>query len=135
MLSFLASLFSRAAPAPQFGRPAVKDILLCRFPDDDSGRPGQKPRPVIVQELDGDWLVVAYGTSRRLDDVRQSEFVVYPDPKNGLDRATKFSLSRQYRLPMTWEFFQVPRGRPFGKSPKMGALTGLDRLSRFWAGL
>lgn len=106
--------------------PSPKDILLCRFPEDGK-TPSAKARPVLVKAVGRGGVTVIYGTSRKtgvFDAKRDGEFVVEADRNNGLDTRTKFDCRKTATLPLTREWFQVPRGTPFGRTPKMGRLAG-----------
>ena len=111
--------------------PAVGDIVYSLFPE-TKGVPAKKPRPALVTMIleldDGSRIVrVAYGTSQKVRELHSGEFVITPSAESayivsGLSFPTKFNLRRQENLPYTDEWFSVPSHRPFGQSPKLGAL-------------
>ncbi len=118
--------------------PQVGEIVLTRWPDSTTGRPG-KPRFTVVTSVrrtaSGYVLSVAYGTSRHKGDLQPGDFLLDPDvdgyglfKKTGLQVSTKFSLSSIRELPFNANWFKVPCDRPFGDSPKIGRLP--DELFR-----
>lgn len=108
--------------------PEIGDIVLCKFPGSDKLRPGL----VVGAPLFGNAVDVAYGTSRSLHDLRSGDFVIHPDPYNGLWRPTKFCTTKTSRLPLTFEWFAVPRGK-VGRSPLLGRVQGWRNKLAFWA--
>ena len=110
---------------------ALGEIVYCRFPE-SAGTPASKPRPALVVgrvEFDNGAIgvSVAYGTSKRVDDLKSGEFAITPrEPAayklSGLSFATKFDLRRVESLPYTEEWFRVPPSRPHGQQPKLGTL-------------
>ena len=118
-------------PPAAFPLPVPGDIVYCRFPE-EVGKPGPKPRPALVTGLahfeDGTiGVVVAYGTSQRVDQLYAGEFSIVPEDGEpyraaGLSYPTKFDLRRRVTLPYTDAWFRVPQRPLFGKTPKMGTL-------------
>jgi hypothetical protein len=82
----------------------------------------------IVQFDDGGIGVsVAYGTSKKLNDLHSGEFTITRDDgdayvHSGLSFSTKFNLARRANLPYTDEWFRVPPAPRFGQNPKLGLL-------------
>lgn len=115
-----------------FPLPVPGDIVYCRFPEEEVGRPGPKPRPALVTALielaDGSpGVLVAYGTSQRVDELHSGEFAIVPadgEPYRaaGLSYPTKFDLRRRVPLPYNDLWFRVPPRPTFGQTPKMGTL-------------
>ena len=111
--------------------PAPGDIVYCCFPE-TIGTPAVKPRPAlvvgVVEFKDGTPGVnVAYGTSKRVDDLRSGEFAVTPLDgiafrESGLSYPTKFDVGNVVSLPYTDEWFRVPPARPHGNQPRLGFL-------------
>lgn len=79
---------------------------------------------------------VVYGTSQKLDRLYPGEFAITPQDGElfvvaGLDRPTKFDMTRPVFLPYTDEWFAVPPGAPYGQTPKLGILhPGLVRRAK-----
>lgn len=70
---------------------------------------------------------VAYGTSKKVTELRAGEFAITPADgpaytHSGLSYPTRFDLKSLEDLPYTDAWFRVPRGQPFGQSPKLGIL-------------
>ena len=117
---------------PAFPPPVPGDIVYCRFPEEEVGKPGAKPRPALVTGLvrfdDGTvGVVVAYGTSQRVDQLHSGEFAIVPGDGEpyvaaGLSFPTKFDLRRRVPLPYNDAWFRVPPRPAFGQTPKMGTL-------------
>jgi len=114
-----------------FPLPGAGDIVWCRFPRRGFSEPGPKPRPALVVDigqLRGEPAVeVVYGTSQKLERLYPGEFAITLADGDrfsvaGLDRATKFDLTRPVFLPYSDEWFAVPPGAPFGQTPKLGLL-------------
>ena len=120
--------------------PGAGDIVWCRFPHRGFSVPGPKPRPALVVDighLRGEPAAkVVYGTSRKLDRLYPGEFAITPQDGElfvvaGLDRPTKFDMTRPVFLPYTDEWFAVPPGAPYGQTPKLGILhPGLVRRAK-----
>lgn len=117
---------------PGFPLPVPGDIVYCRFPEGDLGKRGPKPRPAlvtgIVQMDDGTpGVVVAYGTSQRVDQLHSGEFAIVPGDGEpyvaaGPSFPTKFDLRKRVPLPYNDVWFRVPPRPAFGQTPKMGTL-------------
>lgn len=114
-----------------FAPPQPGDIVWCRFAEGRLPGPGPKPRPALVLqvgEAGGRPVVaVAYGTSRKLDQLYAGEFSISPADGDafgaaGLSHATKFNLARTFELDYNETWFAVPPGAPHGQSPKLGLL-------------
>lgn len=122
--------------------PTVGEVVLTRWPDAETGRPGKARLTVVVavrRTKVGFVVSVAYGTSRHLADCQPGDFVVDPDVdgynvfrRTGLQVPTKFSLASIRELPFDEKWFKVAEGRPFGDSPKIGHFP--DALFRKVAG-
>ncbi len=118
---------TRTLPAP-----AVGDIVWCRFPElpDSQGRP--KPPPALVTGVkirsEGVNLRVAYGTSRRVDQLHTGEFSItrnfHPQAflLAGLAEDTKFNIGEVIELPWQDRYFDVPPRPKYGQTPKLGTL-------------
>ena len=113
-----------------FAPPRPGDIVWCRFPEELPG-PGPKPRPALVLqvgETGGRPVVeVAYGTSRKVDQLYAGEFAISPADGDafdaaGLSHATKFNLARTFELDYNDTWFGVAPGAPHGQGPKLGLL-------------
>ena len=119
-----------------YALPTPGDFVWCRFPEDARLKPAPKPRPVLVlavgehEDDPGIPMVrVAAGTSRKvlpgqrypwellIEDDGSSAFQV-----SGLSYTTKFNVRNTLELPYTSMFFEPPPQRPFGATPKLGAL-------------
>lgn len=120
-----------------FSAPQQWDIVYGRFPyPPDFSEPGPEPHYCLVldvfeDEKTGDpWVIVAFGTSQRTDDLRSGEFLVnrlhQPDQGSGLDKPTKFSVARTRlaELPYNDKFFAPPPSRRNAgqKDPLVGRL-------------
>lgn len=76
------------------------------------------------------WVVIAFGTSKRVDDLLAGQFAVLPEhgapfKKCGLAMPTKFSFEREKlaKLPYNDEWFAIPKPpRTSSATPKIGAL-------------
>ncbi len=112
--------------------PEPGDIVWCRFPDRARDVAGLKPRPALViavtQYTDGTSVMVAYGTSQKLNRWVAGEFAIR-NAENlaaytaaGLSYDTKFRLGDALELPWTDEFFAVPPSSRHGQTPKLGTL-------------
>ena len=120
-----------AAGSSWFSPPSPGDIVWCRFPQRELSGPGPKPRPALVLrvgEAQGNPAVeVAYGTSRKVDELYAGEFVIRPSDgpayeAAGLSYPTKFNLARTFELDFNSEWFAIPPGAPCGQTPKLGIL-------------
>lgn len=119
------------APPGGFPPPQPGDIVWCRFPEGRLPGPGPKARPALVLqvgEADGRPVVaVAYGTSRKVDQLYPGEFAVSPADGGafeaaGLSYPTKFNLARAFELDYNDIWFAVAPGAPHGQTPKLGLL-------------
>lgn len=101
--------------------PAPGDIAWCWFPEAGTPiQPGRKPRPVFVIASDNDplplRLYVAYGTSRKLNNLFAGEFCITPDDGvafevSGLNYPTKFNLAKAVVLPYQAPWFTLAPGK------------------------
>lgn len=114
-----------------FAPPQPGDIVWCRFPEGHLSGPDPKARPALVLqvgEADGRPVVaVAYGTSRKVDQLYAGEFAISPADGDafgaaGLSYATKFNLARTFDLDYNETWFAVAPGAPHGQTPKLGLL-------------
>lgn len=114
-----------------FAAPAPGDIVWCRFPERQLRGPGPKPRPALVLAVrefeERPIAVVAYGTSRKLDQLYAGEFAITPTEWSayeaaGLSAPTKFNFARTSELDFNGVWFAVPPGAPHGQNPKLGIL-------------
>ena len=118
--------------SPPWKSPAVGDIVWCHFPELPQSHPGPKPRPALVVRVtikdDGAAVMVAYGSSQRLDRLLSGEFAIrqalHPAAfaLAGLSFDTKFSFRQMVDLPWTNDFFEVPPKAMHGHNPKLGTL-------------
>lgn len=114
-----------------FAAPIPGDIVWCRFPESKLSGPGAKARPALVlrvgEEQGHPVVVVAYGTSRKVDTLYAGEFAIMPADlaayeASGLSYPTKFNLGETFELDFNTEWFAVPPGAPCGQRPKLGVL-------------
>jgi len=114
-----------------FAPPQPGDIVWCRFPQNRVPGPGPKPRPALVLavgEVNGNPVVrVAYGTSRKTDQLYAGEFAILPGladafAASGLSYPTKFDLGATFELDYNDIWFGVPAHAPHGQNPKLGIL-------------
>jgi hypothetical protein len=113
-------------------QPLAGDIVWSWFPDEFQTKPAQMPRPALVVSVYDDeaphyGVLVAYGTSQRVNTLFRGEFAITRSDgdafnSSGLSFETKFDFSRCLQLPFSDEFFGVPPGAPHGQQPKLGAL-------------
>lgn len=94
--------------------PDPGDIVWCRLPQRPRDVPGPKPRPALVVSVteheDGVAVMVAYGTSQKLDRLAAGEFAIRKAQNRaayemaGLSYDTKFDLRNRVELPWndTW---------------------------------
>ena len=118
-------------PPSEFPPPVPGEIVYCRFPE-IAGHAAPKSRPALVTGLaqfeDGTLgVVVAYGTSQRVNELYAGEFAIAPGDGEayraaGLSFPTKFNLAKRVTLPYTDVWFRVPPAPSFGQTPKMGIL-------------
>jgi hypothetical protein len=112
-------------------------IAWCRFPLDDTGKPGKKLRPTLVRATARDTesrrsaVVVSYGTKTlklgyrdRVDLVIQNAVQL---DRLGLTMATRFDLDLLQRVPWAEEFFAPP---PHAQGIVTGVLNE-EQLERF----
>ncbi len=112
--------------------PEPGDIVWCRFPQRPRDVPGPKPRPALVisvtEHQDGYAIMVAYGTSQKLDRLMAGEFAIRKRENlsayalAGLSFDTKFDLRERVELPWGEEFFGVPPDPRHGQTPQLGSL-------------
>lgn len=117
--------------------PSPGDIVWCRFPHRGVAGPGPKARPALVTAVgragDQPTAFVAYGTSRKVDQLFPGEFAILStEPAAfdaaGLTHSTKFDLARIFELDFNDLWFGVAPGAPYGQTPKLGILhPGLVR--------
>lgn len=120
-----------AAVPGWFSPPSPGDIVWCRFPERGLPGPGPKARPALVlqvgEDQDHSVVVVAYGTSQKVDHLYAGEFAIAPVDRAayeaaGLSSPTKFVLGRTSELDYNDVWFAVPPGAPYGQTPKLGLL-------------
>lgn len=131
-----------AAPDPRWGKPSAGEILWCAFPNHRELRPGPKHRPALAITVDDAEaplyrVLVAYGTSQRVDELHSGEFAIAPADAAayrlaGLSYPTKFDVGKRALLPYTSDWFAVPPGAPHGQVPRLGTLHP-SLLNRFRA--
>jgi PemK-like, MazF-like toxin of type II toxin-antitoxin system len=127
--------------------PLAGDIVWCHFPELPQLEPGPKPRPALILQVRETEerqfrVLVAYGTSRKLDALRTGEFAVRRQDGTafrlaGLEADTKFSLQAAVELDYSDEWFKPPPLRPHGAQPKLGELHAslVQRAAAAWAAL
>lgn len=123
---------SDRAPPRWWKEPLAGDIVWCRFPENLTRSPTQKPRPVLIltvyRELPAEiGVLVAYGTSQKVTQLYAGEFAITRADGEafraaGLSYDIKFNLARCIKLPFNTEYFDVPPGAPHGQHPKLGVL-------------
>lgn len=125
--------------------PLAGDIVWCHFPQDLTVTPADKPRPGLILEVFSDHapqyaVLVAYGTSQKVNQLVSGEFAITAQDRSalmiaGLSYPTKFNLKQRVELPYVETYFQVPPGAPFGQIPKLGTLhpSLMRRVSAAWA--
>jgi hypothetical protein len=114
-------------PEPQAGA-----IAWCRFPDTPALEPAPKPRPALLLTVFDDdapqfRVLVAYGTSQKVNRLYAAEFAITPQDGAafelaGLSFPTKFNLLKTVELPFSTPWFDVPPAAPFGRFPQLGVL-------------
>lgn len=108
-----------------FAPPETGDIVWCRFPQDKIPHPGPKPRPALVLRVDAlpkneFAVVVAYGTSKNVNQLFSGEFALANDyAPAGLAEPAKFNLFNAARLVFDDAWFSAPSG---SRSPVMGRI-------------
>lgn len=120
------------APEPRWGKPSAGEILWCAFPVSKEPRSGPKNRPVLAITVDDTEeplyrVLVAYGTSQRVDALHAGEFAILPADAAayelaGLSYPTKFNLRQCVLLPFNSDWFAVPPAAPHGQLPRLGTL-------------
>lgn len=133
---------SDAQPEPRWGKPSAGEILWCAFPTSKALQPGPKQRPALAITVDDAEaplyrVLVAYGTSQRVDELHSGEFAIAPADAAayslaGLSYPTKFNLRERVLLPFSSDWFAVPPGAPHGQLPRLGTLHP-SLLNRFRA--
>jgi hypothetical protein len=108
------------------------DIVWCHFPHLPALQPGPKPRPALVMRVFEDTItryrvLVAYGTSQKLQSLRAGEFSITARDSaayhlSGLSFGSKFSLKDVVELAYNAQWFKVPPHAPHGQLPKIGML-------------
>ena len=73
------------------------------------------------------YVHVAYGTSRKTDELYPGEFLISPEDgqafvASGLSLSTKFDLGKSVDLPYNETWFSVPSNARHGQTPKIGVL-------------
>lgn len=106
--------------------PQVGAIYWCRFPEDETVFCPGKVRPVLLLDTsrreDGQMeVLVAYGTSQKLDLQHKGEFL-YAVQAEGLTVEGKFRLGKRRWLPVTNEYFRSNPSLPKGTPVKIGVL-------------
>ena len=112
--------------------PSVGDIVWCHFPGLPALEPGPKPTPALILQVeartDGHNVQVAYGTSKRVSQLKSGEFAItrslHPAAFElaGLAFDTKFDCRAVVDLPWSERFFKVPPRPADGQTPKLGTL-------------
>ena len=72
-------------------------------------------------------VVVAYGTSQKVNELHAGEFLISSTDDqayraSGLSFPTKFDLKKRVALPYTDEWFRVPPVPAYGQTPQLGTL-------------
>ena len=124
----------------RFPLPEPGDIVFCRFPQVGALRPGPKSRPALVLQVGfveaEPYVHVAYGTSRKTDELYPGEFLMSPEDgqafaASGLSLSTKFDLGKSVDLPYNETWFSVPPNARHGQTPGIGLLhPGLMRRAQ-----
>lgn len=124
--------------------PEAGEIVWCHFPEDRGFKKGPKPRPALVIKVFDDqaphfFVLVAYGTSQKTDQLRSGEFLISRNDAAayrlaGLSYPTKFSFHSTLELPFNDEWFKVPPGAPDGQTPRLGILhpSLIPRVRSAW---
>jgi hypothetical protein len=111
--------------------PSPGDIVWCRFPQRGVPGRGPKARPALVtavgQAGNDPTAFVAYGTSRKVDQLFPGEFAIMDSERPafdaaGLTNSTKFDFARIFELDFNDLWFAVAPGAPYGQTPKLGIL-------------
>ena len=115
----------------RFRLPEPGDIVFCRFPQAGTLLPRPKSRPALVTQIGfvktEPYVHVAYGTSRRTDELCPGEFLISVEDgqafaASGLFLSTKFDLGKSVDLPYNEMWFSVPSDARHGQTPKIGML-------------
>lgn len=130
--------------------PVAGDICYCWTPRDDL-TPGPARHPVLVCKVgrrsEKIWVFVAPGTSKKIERLYAGEFVLGQPPEgasyedrrqekiafleSGLEKPTKFQLTRLIWLPYNRDFFDyAPAYSKSQNSPKMGKLDLQPAVAR-----
>ena len=105
--------------------------MWCLFPLRGIPGAGPKARPALVtavgQADNRPTAFVAYGTSRKIDQLFPGEFSImsFEHPAfdaAGLTGSTKFDLARIFELDFNDFWFAIAPGAPYGQTPKLGIL-------------
>ena len=126
-------------PAPEAG-----EIVWCHFPENKGIEPGPRPRPALIVKVFDDQaphfiVLVAYGTSQKIDQPRSGEFLIADRETAayrlaGLSYSIKFSFHNTVELPYNSEWLKVPPSASNGQTPKLGVLhpSLMQRVSAAW---
>lgn len=124
--------------------PEAGEIVWCYFPENRGIKKGPKPRPALVIKVFDDqaphfFVLVAYGTSQKTDQLRSGEFLISSKDAAayrlaGLSYPTKFSFHSTVELPFNDEWFKVPPAAPDGQTPRLGILhpSLISRVRAAW---
>jgi len=124
--------------------PAAGEIVWCHFPQDAKLEPGPKPRPALVVKVFDDhlphcYVLVAYGTSQKTNQLRSGEFLISNLDAAayrlaGLSYPTKFNFHSVVELPFNDQWFKPPPHAPHGQIPKLGVLhpSLMRRVQAAW---
>lgn len=101
---------------------------MCKFPY-TAGVPGPKDRPglVVGRSPTTHEVMVCFGTSQKTSTLYPGEFLISKSDAgfmcSGLDRSTKFDMTRMAKLPFNDAWFVVAPGlTPESPAPKLGIL-------------
>ena len=118
-----------------FAEPSRWDIVYGKFPYREApASPGLDAHPCLVLDVFRDkaskapWVIVAFGTSRKVRDLHSGQFAWLPEhgaafSKSGLTNPTKFSLARDRvaKLPYNDDWFAPPpQVRQWQTHPRIG---------------
>jgi hypothetical protein len=116
-------------------KPKPLDVVWCWFPEILAGGiRGPKPRPALVLDVDESRspieLRVAFGTSKKTNDLFSGEFRISPEDgagftASGCDGDTKFDLKRSVWLPYTDDLFSR-KSETANRTPVMGRIELSD---------
>jgi hypothetical protein len=125
--------------------PLAGDIVWSYFPDELQKKPAEKPRPALILSVYDDnapefGVLVAYGTSQRVNQLYGGEFAITVADGEafkaaGLSYDAKFDFNRSVELPFNDEYFAVPPAAPCGQRPKLGVLHAalMKRAAAAWS--